>query len=296
MKQKYSISQNPSVLRDIPLAQIEQDGDQPRKEFGAKGEEKRLRISMEAIGIQQPLVVSEQEPNRYVLLDGHRRYRCLMAMGMEMVLCRVYQKLKPADFEIYRYEIQNNRKPWSGLEKANALTKIKRVTGADTNAELAKYLHLSPSTIGYSLDMRDQKMEYVELMIRYDLKESYQTEFLKLKPKIRKIRNFEVPEIAEIIFKKIKCDIIPNAQELRVLKRIFLRAGANEEQLHKFLSNSDMTIKQLQRCTELSPIALLLEQTKEELEKDKRGDSYYLTEGDQVVIGKFQELLTSIKF
>lgn len=281
-------------VRYIPLAHIEKDPDQPRKALSDDKDnpmiDRRLYTSIKDIGIQQPLVVSEVEPNRFILLDGHRRYDCAKAAGLETVPCSVYQKLEPAKFELIRYEIQNNRKPWAPTERANALNKIKIAAGITSDVDLAKRLHVSVSLINYTLKIRDQKLEYVSLMERYELKDSYQVEFLKLKPKIRKIKELEVETIIHKLLEKIRFDVITNAQQLRTLKKIFLRKHANEEHLYRFFTDDDMTIGQLDNITEKSAIAVWMEDGFKKIE-ERRNENRLPSEEERQAAMKLTEEL-----
>jgi ParB family chromosome partitioning protein len=66
------------VLRDVPIAQIERDPDQPRKELG---DLEGLIASIGRYGILQPPVVTETETNQYRLLAGERRLTAAKELG-----------------------------------------------------------------------------------------------------------------------------------------------------------------------------------------------------------------------
>jgi hypothetical protein len=103
-------------------------------------------------------------------------------------------------------------------------------------------------------------MEYIEMMEHYGLCQSYRDEFLKLRLKMHKVKNFEVDDIIQIIFKKIEDGKIGSAKELRKLKRIFNRDSVNENALNLFLSDPDMTISSLELNTAQSGFSGLLDQ------------------------------------
>jgi len=54
-----------ATFKELPLDQIEQDPDQPRKDFGVQGADDRLMTSLRIIGMQQPLVVIQIDTDRY---------------------------------------------------------------------------------------------------------------------------------------------------------------------------------------------------------------------------------------
>ena len=266
------IQKQKTEFLELKIDQIELDDNQPRKEYGSKLDQEKLASSISQFGLQEPLMVSQVEDNRYIIIDGHRRYLCLKELGIEKAMCQVYPKLSDGEFEARRYEKQNNRKGWKPMEKSTSLHRIMTKLGIDTNQELAILLNLSRTTVSNSLQLRDQKLEYLELMQEYKLSEAYRMEFVRLRPKLRKIRNFEVPHIVEIIFEKVRNKVIRSSKDFRKISRVFLRAAANEQELHAFLSNPDMTVSELDLKTIQSGFSLHLTQLIEEIANKRKTD------------------------
>lgn len=281
------------VYAELPLAKVEKDGEQPRRNLEINHDERRLKTSIKDYGIEEPLKVSEKEPGRYVIMDGHRRYTCAQILGFKTVPCKIYPKMGAGEFEARRFQMQTNRKPWKPLERAQSINRIRTGLGFSKVKDLAQFLYMSESSIGYSLALRDVRVDYTDLMEKYDLNQSYRTEFLKLKEKIRKIRTYEVDSIVQIIFEKIHVGIIKNAKELRVLKRIFLRGTANAPHIAQFLKNQDMTIRELEQRTVHSGSSLLIEQLIQKItEKKKDGISFSTQEKD--FLKQLQILITKV--
>ncbi len=251
---------NNYVYKDIEVDKIEQDDEQPRKDFGTDGDKNRLLVSLKEIGIQRALNVMEIEKGRYLLIDGHRRHICAKELGFKKVPCQVVPKMSEGELELRRFETQNNFRPWKPLERSDSIARIKRKNNFKTNKELAKAIHMSESVVGNSLSLRNQKLEYIEMMERFDLSESYRIEFVRLKPKLRKIKDIEVEAIIRILFDRVQNQIIKSAKDFRKLGRIFLRATANEQELYKFLNDPDMTVDELEQRTIQSGFSLLIEQ------------------------------------
>lgn len=284
------------VFREIPLKYLEQDPEQPRKNFGTEGDKNRLFLSVRNIGIQQPLVVSEVEENRFIILDGHRRYQCAQRLELATVPCRVYPKLDSGDFAYIRFEVQNNRRPWKPLERSDALNSIKESKGFRSNRDLAKHLHISEDLVSNSLQLRNQKIEHIILMERYDLEESYRTEFIHLKPKLRKIKEFEVDQIICNLCERVQQGVIKNAKDFRKLGKIFLRAKANEEQIYSFLSNPDMTVKELDLQNPVQTgFSLLLEEVLSRLTDAMTQTSTTFSDGEKNLITKLRNILNTMK-
>lgn len=263
------------VFRELPIEQVERDPKQPRKDFGTEGDENRLLTSIRDYGIEEPIKVSEVEEDRYIIIDGHRRYICSQKIGMKTVPCRIYPKLGQGELETRRYEMQNNRRPWKPLERSEALERIKNCMGFHTNHELADYLHLSKALVSMVLNLRKQKLDYISLMEKYDLSENYRFEFVTMLPKMRKIREIEVDDIIKILFEKINHKVIYRAKDMRKLGKIFLHASANEEELYNFLKDPDMTLPELEQRTVQSGFSIHIEQAIQQIaSKVKDGISF----------------------
>lgn len=254
------MDKNNYKYQDLPLEQIQCDPDQPRKDFGTEGDENRLRVSIRENGILDPIKVSEFEDNKFIIIDGHRRYIVAQKLGFQAVPCIVYPKLKNGDLETNRFEMQTNQRRWKPSERSEALNRIKTAKDFRSNRELAQYLGLSETVVANSLQLRNLALEYLSLMEKYELSEAYRVEFMRLKPKLRKLSNMEVNDIIVNIFERIQHQVIKNAKDLRKLSRIFLRATANEKELINFLLDPDMTIEELEQRTLQSGSSLLVEQ------------------------------------
>ena len=68
----------------IPLSQIDEDHDQPRRLFSEE-ELTQLADSIRLVGILQPIVVRPgQVSGRYLIMMGARRYRAAQLAGLEL--------------------------------------------------------------------------------------------------------------------------------------------------------------------------------------------------------------------
>ena len=92
--------------------------------------------------------------------------------------------------------------------------------------------------------------DYLSLLDRYGLSVSYRAELARLRPKLRRIKEFQISDIVKVLCEKVQYKVIKNAKDFRKLIPIFLRAGANEQHIHRFLCDPDMTIGELERLTE----------------------------------------------
>lgn len=282
-----------AIFKDLSLDQLECDPNQPRKDFGTDGDTNTLLQDIREVGVEVPLAVMVVAPDRYIILDGHRRYKCAQKLKLPTVPCRIYEKLSPADIERKRYNIQNNRRPWRPLERSNAIERIKEAANLKTDKEVAQFLGLSISVVNCSLRLRKEKMEYIEMMERFNLAQSYRDEFLKLRPKIHKVKNFEADDIIQIIFQKIEDGKIGSAKELRMLKRIFNRDSVNENALELFLSDPDMTVAALERHTVQSGFSWLIDQVVKKIGESLQSGKDFTPQEKPILI-QLRDLLNKV--
>lgn len=257
----YQISQ-------IPIELIQEDSNQPRKEFGTDGTENRLALSLKEIGIQQALVVRhDPEHDTYILLDGHRRYKCASQLFKEghkqfaTLPCKVYpSSLTEIESERIRFEIQNIRRPWLPLERADAINRIKNVTNWNSE-KIADYLHMSRTVIGNSLELRDLQIPYLELMQKKELSEAFQIEMMRLKKALWKVGEFQPDDIFRDIIERKSTKIIRTAKEIRDVKKLFEAGIEYRDALETFFKDPVMRVSQLLRLAGRANLAITLRET-----------------------------------
>ncbi len=280
-------------FQDIPLDRLECDPNQPRKDPGAEIDTSTLIQNIAEAGIEVPLAVMVIAQDRYIILDGHRRYKCAQKLKLPTVPCRIYENLSPAEIERKRYNIQNNRRPWRPLERSNAIERIKEAAGLRSEKEVADFLGMSISVVNCSLRLRREKMEYIEMMERYGLAQAYRDEFLKLRPKIFKIKNFEADDIISIIFKKIEEEVITSAKDLRTLKRFFIRDAVNENALEAFLSDPKMRVSQLERHAVQNGFSYLVDQLVKKIAESLQNGKEF-TPQERPILVQLRDLLNKV--
>jgi ParB/RepB/Spo0J family partition protein len=282
-----------SYFQDLSLDKLECDPNQPRKDPGAEIDTSTLIQNIAEAGIEVPLAVMVVAPDRYIILDGHRRYKCAQKLKLATVPCRIYENLSPAEIERKRYNIQNNRRPWRPLERSNAIERIKEAAGLRSEKEVADFLGMSISVVNCSLRLRREKMEYIEMMERYGLAQAYRDEFLKLRPKIFKIGKFEADDIISIIFKKIEDEVITSSKDLRTLKRFFIRDAVNENALEAFLSDPTMRVSQLERHAVQNGFSFLVDQLVKKIAESLQSGKEF-TPQERPILVQLRDLLNKV--
>ncbi len=261
----------PLRFAELPLDVIERDYNQPRKVFGIRGgsDLSRLLKSIAHYGIEDPIKVCEVESGRYLIMDGHRRFACAKELELEKVPCRIYPKMDAGEFEARRYEMQNNRRDWRPIEKANAIHRIKTEYSDASEKEVADLIGIRQTTLFHFTALRDMRIEYLELMSEHDLKEHQRISFMQLLPRLRKIKPYEVDDIVKILFKKINDNLLYRRKDFVALSKIFSMASLNEEELLYFLTEPQVSVIELCEMTQLSGVSTQIRNLTKELSVKK---------------------------
>ena len=257
----------PFTFLELPIDVIETDPNQPRKVFELRngGDHTRLLKSIQHYGIEEPIKVSEIEDGRYIIMDGHRRFHCARELKFEKVPCRIYPKMNDGEFEARRYEMQNNRRNWRPIEKANAINRIKTEYHKASPKEIADLIGITQFNLFHFTGLRDTRLEYISLMEKHKLKEYQQVGFTRLIPKLRKIKQFQVDDIIQILFQKINDNLLYRVSDFTALSKIFSMASLYEEHIEQFLSELKMSVTELCELTQLSGASTLIKNLIHEL-------------------------------
>lgn len=282
----------PYKFLELPLDVIETDPNQPRKVFEMRngGDHTRLLKSIQHYGIEEPIKVSEVATGRYIIMDGHRRFACAKELEFKKVPCRVYPKMSDGEFEARRYEMQNNRRGWRPIEKANAINRIKTEYYKSSPKEIADLIGITQKTLFHFEDLRNTRMDYLELMSQYNLKEYQRVGFMRVLPKLRKIKQFQIDDIVKILFQKISDNLLYRVKDFTDLSKVFATASLNEEHIEQFLTEPKMSVNELCELTQLSGIATQIKNLIKELSV-KKNLNVKLTEREQSVFADLYKLM-----
>lgn len=122
----------------VPLDWIEADPEQPRQYFDEEKLE-QLAADLKLHGIDHPLFVRTQKPNRYTLIAGERRLRAARRAGLRTVPVLVRDDLGPAEANLLRLRENLQREDLTPLEVARGLQQYKEMTGATWETVAAEF-------------------------------------------------------------------------------------------------------------------------------------------------------------
>ena len=196
--------QGSSTINEIPIAQIEANPNQPRREFDPDALQE-LATSIREIGIIQPITLRQIDDNRFQIIAGERRWRASQIAGltaipayirtisdesiMEMALVENIQREDLNAIEIalaYQHLLEND-----GMTQEKVSERVGK-----SRAAIANYLRLLrlPAQIQLSLQKKQIDMGHARALLSLD-SPSLQ---IKLYREIMK-NNYSVRKVEEMV-------------------------------------------------------------------------------------------------
>lgn len=141
--------EEPASLMAIPPERIRKNPENPRLHFKEE-EMDDLLASIDAVRILVPLSVytdPDDQGHEYVLIDGERRWRCALKLGLAKVPAIVLPRPDPTDNLKSMFNIHMVREQWEDMPMAWALSKLIERTGTSEVNQLAQITGLHPRRV-----------------------------------------------------------------------------------------------------------------------------------------------------
>jgi ParB family transcriptional regulator, chromosome partitioning protein len=108
-----------------------------------------LRTSIQEIGILVPLIVyrDSNSTHNYVLLDGERRLRCALDLGLETVPVNVIPEPSAMDNVLRMFNIHSVREEWPLVSVALSLKSVMEISNETRESRLAEMTGLTRSAV-----------------------------------------------------------------------------------------------------------------------------------------------------
>jgi len=149
-------------LAEIPVGHLHPNPQQPRQIFDDDALSE-LTASIQRHGVLQPLLVSEDGPDRYVLITGERRWRAARRAGLRTVPAVIRERLEDSD-QLELALVENlQRQDLTPLEEARALDHLRTSLGL-SQAEISARVGMNRSTVANSLRLLKLPREIQELV------------------------------------------------------------------------------------------------------------------------------------
>ena len=212
------VTQGSSNLNEIPIAQIEPNPDQPRREFDPEALQE-LADSIKTMGIIAPITLRQVAENRYQIIAGERRWRASQIAGltsipayirtvedenvMEMALVENIQREDLNAIEIalaYQHLVET-----TGLTQAKISERVGKSRAAVTN-----YLRLLklPAQVQMALKDKEIDMGHARALLAVESP----TQQIKLFNEIQK-QGYSVRKVEEM------AQMLKNGEDVQTIKR-----------------------------------------------------------------------------
>jgi ParB family chromosome partitioning protein len=152
---------------EIPIAQLRPNPQQPRHHFDHESLEE-LAASIRLHGVLQPLLVSEEPPDRYILITGERRWRAARLAGLATVPAVIRERIE--DNEQLELALVENlqRRDLTPLEESRAFDHLRSSLGL-SQQEIADRVGMDRSTVANALRLLKLPAEVQEMVERGEL-------------------------------------------------------------------------------------------------------------------------------
>jgi len=130
----------------IKTNSIVPDKDQPRKFFNEL-RLKDLSKSIKRYGIKVPITVEDYGQGKFLLVDGERRYRAALQLGLDEIPATIQEPQNATDRLVEQFHLQEQHEGWNSMEKANAIDRLAKELKIGI-AEIVELLNLPSTTVG----------------------------------------------------------------------------------------------------------------------------------------------------
>ncbi len=230
-----------SDLRQIPVDRIERNPENPRILF-RQGELEQLLESIRLYGIQVPVSVY-REGNRFILIDGERRWKCALKLNKKTMPALVQDKPTPIANLLLMFNIHALREQWDLLTVALKLPNVISLLTAElgtvpTESEVSRQTGLSRSVIRRSKLLMNLPKKYKDQILAELNKPKSQQKltedlFIEMERALRTVETYmpglikNKDRVRDTLISKYKKGLIPNIVFLRKIPKI-ARAEAVE--------------------------------------------------------------------
>ena len=256
-------------LRELPIASIQPNAGNPRLVF-PQNEIDRLAESIDQEGILVPIAVY-QEGERFVLVDGERRFRCAKQLGLASVPALIVPQRPERDVLVQMFNIHLIREPWQDMPTARALGRLIEQLKEESNDDLVEDSQLRELTglsiervrqLRYVLELPAEWQAYISdrtipLNFFWELKRNVVDVLAKQRPTlVEELGGTE--RIAEAFVNKRLHGVITDTVGLRKVRPIvgYAASEADEEgrsvldaNLRDLVTNEDLTIDEVYEDT-----------------------------------------------
>ena len=172
-----------TTVRDIPIADIDPNLSQPRKEFDKEALE-QLADSIRQAGVLQPILVVENG-TRYRIVAGERRYRAARLAGLTTIPCIARSLTEEQQLEAALIE-NLQREDLNPIEEAAAIRSLMQQCGY-TQEEAAKRLGKSRPAVANLLRLLTLPEAIIDMVVGGKLSAGHARVLAGISPESRQL-------------------------------------------------------------------------------------------------------------
>jgi ParB family transcriptional regulator, chromosome partitioning protein len=233
-----------SDLRQITVERIDRNPENPRILF-RQGELEQLLESIRLYGIQVPISVY-RENNRFILIDGERRWKCALKLNMKTIPALVQDKPTPITNLLLMFNIHALREEWDLLTIALKLPRVislltTELGTAPTEIEISRQTGLSRSVIRRSkllINLPEKYKDQILAELNKPKSQQKLTEdlFIEMERALKTVETYmpgvikNKDRVRDILISKYKKGLIPNIVYLRKIPKIARAASVEGDE------------------------------------------------------------------
>lgn len=228
------INASNSQLKEIDIERIVRNEDNPRILF-RQGELEELLESIRIYGVQVPIALY-RDGNKYVLLDGERRWICCQKLNKRTIPALIQKKPSRLQNLLLMFNIHSLREQWDLLTQALKLPEVialieKETLLPPTERELSRKTGLAVGTIRRCKLLMELPKKYKDIILSELQKPKPQQKltedfFIEMERSLKTVeRNMpglmeDKNKVRDVLIKKYRNGVINNVLSLRKLPKI----------------------------------------------------------------------------
>lgn len=234
-------------VRMIPVSQIVEDPDQPRREMDTESLQ-GLADSLRQHGMLQPIVVKPlHHVNMYQIVVGERRWRAAQLAGLYEIPCIVREV--DAEEALTDQLIENlQREDLKPLDRARALQMAKTRLGL-SNRDLAGRLGISERMVAYMLELLELPQDIAEQVVSRPNRPAEGAITEKHARYLKQLN--EMPDIQQQVVEKIRSEQLSTEETAKLVKA--LRRSPEQAQSILQASPEEWAVEVPEPPVELAP-------------------------------------------
>lgn len=248
-------------LAYLPVGAIDRNERNPRLHFPEEVQE-RLTQSIDEKGVLVPIAVyrNPEDPERYVLIDGERRWLCSQRLAIEKIPAVIREQASDSEILLEMFNIHMVREPWANMPTAWAIKRVVDEFGTDDPGELSRLTGLSTDQIRrllHALELPEEYQVYIDdatipLNFFWELKTRVIDPLARMRPNLTD--EFGVDGVLHAFVGKRLASVITDVVSLRKVQPIIKLAAEMaadphavsplDEAIRELVLNEEVTIEE----------------------------------------------------